>query len=291
MMDLLAEHIATWTGAEIPKVNGGRGRGRGTNGQSPHGIKKLRELILELAVRGKLVEQDPNDEPASVLLEKIAKEKARLIKKGKIKKQKTLPKISEDEITFALPDGWKITRFGQLINLVSGQHLKPQEYSESMEEGMVPYLTGPAEFGNLFPSATRYTYEKRALASEGDILITCKGSGVGKLNVADTVIAISRQLMSIQPVVVNTLYVKLMAEGMNKSLREKIVGIAIPGISREDVTEGVVALPPLAEQHRIVAKVDELMALCDRLKAGIKESRTRQARLSATLIESALQAA
>jgi hypothetical protein len=79
MMDLITEHIEAWTGAEILKANGGKGRGRGANGQSPHGIKKLRELILELAVRGKL-EQDPSDEPARVLLEKITKEKARLVR-------------------------------------------------------------------------------------------------------------------------------------------------------------------------------------------------------------------
>jgi hypothetical protein len=80
MMDLITEHIEAWTGAEILKANGGKGRGRGANGQSPHGIKKLRELILELAVGGKLVEQNPSDEPARVLLEKITKEKARLFR-------------------------------------------------------------------------------------------------------------------------------------------------------------------------------------------------------------------
>ena len=97
MLNLITEHMDIWTAAQTQKANGGRGRGNNSNGQSPHGIKKLRELILELAVRGKLVPQDPNDEPASVLLEKITKEKARLIKEGKIKKQKKLPEISEDE--------------------------------------------------------------------------------------------------------------------------------------------------------------------------------------------------
>ena len=79
MVNLITEHLDIWTAAQTPKANGGRGRGKNTNGQTLYGIKKLRELILELAVRGKLVPQDPNDEPASVLLEKIAKEKARLI--------------------------------------------------------------------------------------------------------------------------------------------------------------------------------------------------------------------
>ncbi|MCK5544837.1 MAG: hypothetical protein KAI35_06450 [Desulfobulbaceae bacterium] len=76
MVNLITEHIDIWTAAQIQKTNSGRGRGRNSNGQSPHGIKKLRELILELAVSGKLVPQDPNDEPASTLLKRIAAEKA-----------------------------------------------------------------------------------------------------------------------------------------------------------------------------------------------------------------------
>jgi len=111
---LITEHMDIWTAAQTQKSNGGRGRGSNGNGQSSHGIKKLRELILDLAVRGKLVPQDPNDEPASVLLEKIAEEKKRLIKKGKIKKQNPLPEISEDEKLFALPPGWQFERFGNV---------------------------------------------------------------------------------------------------------------------------------------------------------------------------------
>lgn len=80
MLNLIAEHIDIWAAAQTPKVNGARGRGKNLNGQSPHGIKRLRELILKLAIRGKLVLQDPNDEPSKVLLEKIAKEKTRLMK-------------------------------------------------------------------------------------------------------------------------------------------------------------------------------------------------------------------
>ena len=91
MINMITEYMDIWTAAQMQKSNVGRGRGKNSNGQSPHGIKKLRELILELAVRGKLVLQDPNDEPASELLRKIAKEKAQLIEEGKIKKQKILP--------------------------------------------------------------------------------------------------------------------------------------------------------------------------------------------------------
>lgn len=103
---LITQHINTWTSALQTRSTAGRGN----NGKiDVYGIKKLRELILELAVRGKLVPQDPNDEPASELLKRIAAEKADLVKQGKIKKQKPLPEISEDEKPFKLPEGWEWT--------------------------------------------------------------------------------------------------------------------------------------------------------------------------------------
>jgi type I restriction enzyme, S subunit len=283
MRSFLTEHIAIWTTAQELKASN---RGRSAGNQSLLGIKKLRELILELAVRGKLVSQDPNDEPASELLKKINREKARLVKEGKVKKQASLPEITDVEKPLKLPKGWVTTRLGNLMNLVSGQHLGPQEYSETNIEGMVPYLTGPAEFGEQYPIPLRFTVEKRAVALKGDILITCKGSGVGKLNIANTEIAISRQLMAIQPIDGNPQYLKLLAESLNKNFRENVVGIAIPGISREDVTEVVVNIPPLAEQHRIVAKVAELMALCDELENQQTNSNVAHETLVATLLGS-----
>ena len=104
---LITDHIDIWSSALQTRSMAGRGR----NGKIDlYGIKKLRELILELAVRGKLVPQDPNDEPASELLKRIAADKAELVKKGKIKKQKPLPEISEDEKPFELPKGWEFMR-------------------------------------------------------------------------------------------------------------------------------------------------------------------------------------
>lgn len=104
---LIVDHIDTWTTALQTRSTAGRG----SSGKIDlYGIKKLREMILELAVRGKLVPQDPNDEPASELLKRIAAEKAELVKQGKIKKQKPLPGISEEEKPFDLPVGWEWVR-------------------------------------------------------------------------------------------------------------------------------------------------------------------------------------
>ncbi|MEA5988037.1 restriction endonuclease subunit S, partial [Salmonella enterica subsp. enterica serovar Virginia] len=111
---LIVDHIDTWTTALQTRSTAGRG----SSGKIDlYGIKKLRELILELAVRGKLVPQDPNDEPASVLLERIAAEKAELVKQGKIKKQKPLPEISEEEKSFELPVGWEWTTLNTLAEI------------------------------------------------------------------------------------------------------------------------------------------------------------------------------
>ncbi|MBA6257453.1 MULTISPECIES: restriction endonuclease subunit S [unclassified Colwellia] len=253
-----------------------------------HSIEQLKQTILQLAVMGKLVPQNPSDEPASVLLEKIAEEKAQLIADKKIKKQKPLPAITDEEKPFELPRGWELCRLGHLINLVSGQHLKPSEYSEIELEKGVPYITGPAEFGEKHPQYSKYTTERRALAKSGDILITCKGAGLGKLNRANKTIAISRQLMAIQPIFVEIDYIHLLVNSSYDYFQDRGVGIAIPGMSREDVTELILQLPPLAEQHRIVAKVDELMALCEQLKTRLSDAQTIQLNLADAVVENAL---
>ena len=181
MMNLISEHIATWTAARIVKPKGGRGRRRGANGQSPHGIKKLREMILELAVRGKLVSQDPNDEPASVLLEKIAKEKARLIKEKKIKKQKPLPEISEDEKPFELPKGWEWARFGELpfeafTGLDKGKSLQSLDYKYPYFKMNNILNTGGLDLINVTRvDATLDELEKYSLEN-GDFLFNTRNS-------------------------------------------------------------------------------------------------------------------
>src|SRR5690606_21588154 len=139
----------------------------------PETVAELRQAILQLAVRGKLVPQDPNDEPASVLLERIKEEKRRLYNEGKIRKLEKLPPVEPDEVPFEVPEGWVWVRMGQLITLISGQHLPPGEYHHNSDG--IPYLTGPADFGKISPVATRSTHTRKAVAERGDILLTVKG--------------------------------------------------------------------------------------------------------------------
>ncbi len=250
---------------------------------TPKTVAELRQAVLQLAVRGKLVLQDTSDEPSSVLLDRIATEKARLFEEGKIGKQGPLPPIPQDETRLPVPDGWEWVRFGRVMELISGQHLTPDLYNERGDG--LPYLTGPADFGDFFPTASRWTHERRAVAKKGDILLTVKGAGVGKTNVLRyDEAAISRQLMAIRPVLVDARFVDLLAHSATERFRAEQIGIAIPGIGRDDVLRLGVPLPPMAEQHRIVAKMDELMTRCNALEMQLRGAREGATQLAVSVV-------
>jgi type I restriction enzyme S subunit len=250
----------------------------------PSAVDALEQTILQLAVRGQLVPQDPIDEPASELLKRIRTEKDRLIAEGRIKRDKPLTPIGEDEQPFELPKGWTWVRMGELIELISGQHLGPNEYVEGLS-GDIPYLTGPAEFGPLSPTPTRSTKERRAVSVQGDILVTVKGSGVGKLNtVSQPELAISRQLMAIRSAFARVDFLYLVMQTLAEKFQSQSVGIAIPGIGRDDVLLALLALPPLPEQTRIVVRVAHLRRLCADLRQRLTQSQTAQTALAEALV-------
>jgi type I restriction enzyme S subunit len=256
----------------------------------PEQIQQLRQTILNLAVRGKLVPQDPQDETASDLLTRIQAEKARLVNDGKIRKHNQQSEISEDEVPFALPPQWAWTRLGDVIHLLSGQHLQPSEYTDRDQSG-TPYITGPADFGEDGLVITRYAIVRKAVANEGQILLTVKGAGVGKTAICDLPeVAISRQLMAMTAIKWSQQFLLLATHRLAETLKESARSL-IPGISREDVDQFVLALPPVAEQQRIVAKVDELMALCDRLEAQLTTTHTDSRRLLEAVLHEVLATA
>lgn len=137
---LITEHIDIWTSAILAKSSSGRGSSKR---YELYGITKLRELILELAVRGKLVPQDTNDEPVSIILKKINDKKSELIKNGDVK-VRSLPKITDEEVISDLPVGWKVIRLGNAMNVLNGRAYKKHEM---LQEG-TPLL----RVGNLFTS-------------------------------------------------------------------------------------------------------------------------------------------
>jgi type I restriction enzyme S subunit len=242
---------------------------------APNGVKKLRELILELAVRGKLVPQDPSDEPASELLKRIAEEKARLVAEGKIKRQKPLAHITEKEAPFNLPNNWQWTRLGDLSELItSGSRDWAQHYSD---EGAIF-----VRMGNL----SRRSYElrlnsiqrvsppengegSRTKLESGDVLLSITGD-VGLLGLIPENFGeayINQHVCLIR--FIGSIRGRFLPEALRSPLAYKQYDAPQRGIKNSfrlgDVSDILVPLPPLAEQHRIVAKVDELMALCGRL--------------------------
>ncbi len=255
--NLLTEHMAIWTAADTEKKSG-RGRASGNAG-SVYGVKKLRELILELAVRGKLVPQDPNDEPASELLKRIQAEKAKLIAEGKLKKEKPLVAIDVDEKPFELPTGWEWVRNCELFQLRKGRIPKSLN-----EDGVgLPYLDIDALDRNI---VRRYSEELTCPQStEKDILVVCDGSRSGLILDGKNGIIGSTLSIVDTPIFIQN-YIKLIFKQGFEIFNTSMKGAAIPHLDTQKLLQNPTALPPLAEQHRIVAKVDELMALCDQLE-------------------------
>lgn len=262
---------------------------QGLQGDNSSMCVKLRQAILQLAFQGKLVPQNSKDEPASVLLEKIKAEKERLIKEGKIKKSKPLPPLNPDEVPYALPKQWIWVRFGEIIDLISGQHIKSADYNSNLVG--IGYLTGPSDFADVHPIITKWTEKPKTIAMQNDILLTVKGAGLGKNNIVDiNKVAISRQLMAIRCNEVDYKYIHLFINSKYSYFQSIGVGIAIPGISRENVLALLSPLPPRNEQKRIVAKVDDLMALCDGLETSLSKSQTDCDRLMEAAVAEILAA-
>lgn len=287
--DLITEHIDIWTSTVKTKSASGRGSSKKID---LYGIKKLRELILELAVRGKLVPQDPSDEPASKLLERIAAEKAQLVKEKKIKKPKALPEISEEEKPFEPPEGWEWSRVSDVTSFINGYAFKSSSF-KSDGVGIVK-IGDISSHGVLTPNTmSRVDIEviqdldENLKVIKGDLVIAMSGATTGKLgfNYSDETFYLNQRVGKFIPYQVSIEYLFLplttkISENLAKSL-----GSAIPNISTGQINEIVLALPPLQEQHRIVAKVDELMALCDQLEQQTESQIEAQQTLVSVLLE------
>jgi type I restriction enzyme S subunit len=245
--------------------------------EAPNGVQKLRELILDLAVRGKLVPQDANDEPAAVLLERIKKEKERLVKEGKIKKSKPLPEITPDEIPYNLPENWEWVRLGDIIEFFNGYAFKSNEYQLS---GVGIIRIGDIQKGEIVTDNLKFvdmsylvSIDKNLQVNPNELLIAMSGATTGKLGFNKTT-----QTFLLNQRVGKLIFYLLDSNFSYFYLTTKIqenliksVGSAIPNLSTEQIKNLEFPLPPLAEQKRIVTKVDELMKLCDELEARQKK--------------------
>lgn len=225
--------------------------------------EKLRRSVLQQAVEGKLVPQIAEEGTAAELLKEIEKERAELIKAGKMKKGKPLPEITEDEIPFEIPESWQWVRLGDVINLISGRDLEPQDYTN--KECGIPYLTGASNISSGAINIERWTEHPQVIAEKGDLLLSCKGT-VGKTVIQSVAkLHIARQIMALRVIKnLDVAYLKIFIDNSVNILINEARSM-IPGISREHVLPILFPFPPLAEQKRIVAKVEELMQIIDKL--------------------------
>ena len=228
--------------------------------------EQLKASILQYAIQGKLVEQRAEEGTAEELYQQIQAEKQRLIQEKKIKKEKPLAEISEDEIPFDIPESWKWARLSSVIELQSGQDMTPDKYNA--DHVGIPYITGASNITNGDVLINRWTECGKAFAYKGDILFTCKGT-VGTMAVLqEPKVHIARQIMAIHPIgSISVYYIQIVLDTLVSSLKAAAKSI-IPGIAREDILTSLISLPPLAEQMRIVAKIEKLLPLVDRYAAS-----------------------
>lgn len=288
---LIVDHIDTWTTARQTRSTAGRG----SSGKIDlYGIKKLRELILELAVRGKLVPQDPNDEPASVLLERIAAEKAELVKQGKIKKPKPLPEISEEEKPFELPDGWEWVALQEICSLENGDRSKNYPNKSTLVETGIPFVNaGHLENGNIrqedmtFITPEHFSILRSGKFLNGDILFCLRGS-LGKSAIVQNLSgAIASSLVIVRvfkPIFNKYIHLYFDAPLSYDFINKYDNGTAQPNLAATDLARFLVQLPPLDEQSRIVNKITELMTLCDQLEQHSLSSLDAHQQLVETLL-------
>lgn len=236
--------------------------------------EQLKESILQEAIEGRLVPQDPNDEPASVLLERIRAEKARLVKEKKIKKSilKEIP-FTDDDILFDIPDNWVWCKLGWIGDWGAGA-TPTKGVSEYYVDGTIPWLrTGELNNGYVYDSEIKVTHkalEKCSLrqCKIGDVLIAMYGATIGKVAIAGIELTTNQACCACTPFEIYNKYLLYYLMASKDRFVELGEGGAQPNISREKIVAFPFPLPPLAEQHRIVEKIESLLPKIEKLKVN-----------------------
>ncbi|HID9872381.1 TPA: restriction endonuclease subunit S [Serratia marcescens] len=251
-------------------------------------VTELRKAILQLAVMGRLVPQDPNDPPASELLEEIGAERLRLVKAGKIKMPRPLPPIKPEEVPYQLPQGWEWVRVAELTDVGTGS--TPATTNQDFYGGSIPWYTSSATNDLFAPMPDKFITEKAISETNckvfpaGSLMIAMYGQGKTRGQVSEIVI----------PGATNQAVAALVffrsSEGIKKYLKYFFIkiydeirllaeGAAQPNLNVGKIKETLVPLPPLSEQHRIVSRIDQLMALCDTVDQKINDATDKQTEL------------
>ena len=263
---------------------------------APGGVARLRELILTLAVQGKLMPQDPGDEPASVLLRKIRAKKDRMIAAGQIKRDKPSAEIAEHEKPFELPSGWCWTRVADICTLVTdGEHSTPQRCDDPSAVPLVTAKNVRHEVMNytvtdFVPQEIAQKCWQRCKPAVGDILMVSVGATTGRLCVLRDAVemVLVRSVTVLRPaqsgVIPDFLARHLMSPSTQREIWSEVKQSAQPCLYLAKSAALKIALPPLAEQSRIVTRVEELMRLCDALEAKGQLETAQHTQLISTLL-------
>jgi len=246
----------------------------------PETVAELRQTILQLAVMGRLVPQDPSDLPASELLKKIQAEKQRLIAEGAIRKPEALRAVDD---VGDLANTWEIRRLADVcVSIVDGSHNPPPRSSSGL-----PYITAKNVIGGrveldgctFISDEDAPAVTKRYVPRDGDVLLTCVGT-IGRIAIVhgSERFAIDRNVAALRPhaVGIDPKYLEIVLRGpeMQRIISAASGSTAQPHIYLKEIRSLVCPLPPLAEQKRIVTKVDQLMTLCDDLEAKLQQAQT-----------------
>jgi len=265
---------------------------------APETVGQLRQAILQLAVQGKLVAQNPEDEPALVLLEEINNEKERLVKDKKISKIKPLPPIKENEISYELPEKWMWTRLGEaLIKITDGTHHSPL----NGPKGDFKYITAKnikskgINLSNITYVSAKVHEEiyNRCDPEPGNILYIKDGATTGIVTINDlneqfSMLSSVALLKNPSKIYNRYLLYVLRSPYFYSLMRNDMSGVAITRVTLTKLNRALIPLAPFEEQKRIVAKVDQLMALCDELEAGLAQAQTDGGKLMEAVVHHVL---
>jgi type I restriction enzyme S subunit len=259
---------------------------------APETVGQLRQAILQLAVQGKLVAQDMGGEPAAVLLEKIKGEKERLVKENKIKKAKLLPIIDFDEIPHNLPDNWEWVRLGEVVNYNGAKKVSSSEIPEdAWLLGLEDIEKDTSRIIQRVTFKDKRSKSTKAKFEEGDVLYGKLRPYLNKVIVADKDGFCTTEIVPLKGyygLFAKYLMYALKQPGFLEYVNSKTYGINLPRLGTEDARSALIPLPPLEEQKRIVAKVDQLMALCDELEAGLVQAQTEGGELMEAVVHHVL---
>lgn len=291
MQELITRNLDLWTSAVQIKSTAGRGN---SGDMEAYGIQKLRSLVLDLAVSGRLTSHDPNDEPAQSLVDKIEKRKLELIKHGLLKKQAQLPPIAENDVAILLPESWTVTRLGDVTNY--GQTEKV-EHSDVHDKMWVLDLEDVEKGTSKLLVKTRFK-EKPFLSSKnrfsvGDVIYGKLRPYLDKVLVADEPGVCTTEMIPFNGFgLLDPEFLRLVLKTRRfiQHANESTHGMSLPRVGTEAVRMAPIPIAPYTEQKRIVTKVNELMTLCDQLEQQQDTSLKAHQALVATLLDTLTRA-